>query len=486
MAPLRAWCARNRLALAVVAAGWLVRLTLILLGGQFCWPDEWRYYRGVELLSRMTHGEFAEPLRQNLLQGGHVGYVFTSMIPAALQGVLGAVTGLRADQTLWLPAAIFALFSAAIPALVHAIALRAGATRREAATALVFAALSTALLHYSRHLLPYDLSMFLWLLALWVGIRPGPSARTSLACGLLGGAAFLIYNGYWLAVGLCLAAHVLWRPGSVAAAVRRAVPAFVGLVTPLLALVLLGWMVDVSFLGSLHEHSGSLIGGRYEEGATVTWQYLWYNEGPLLAVWLAGAALALRVPRARVWVGMALGIYAAHVLFSLGLEKFVVFGRLVRQMIPFLCLAAAAGWTRALPDRPRPPRGALAALVFIAVVNWTPIFAQRFPDDIQREAEARVGRANLQVMTTIVGAAVRDEPELLRPARYVIVNTCLLKPVNGEIPLPAGTTLLEAEHPQQKPWHWFDGMWPHERVILRKPEHRMRLLDTHPEISESP
>ena len=64
---------------------------------------------------------------------------------------------------------------------------------------------------------------------------------------------------------------------------------------------------------------------------------------------------------------MALGIYAAHVLFSLGLEKFVVFGRLVRQMIPFLCLAAAAGWTRALPDRPRPPRGALAALVFIAV-----------------------------------------------------------------------------------------------------------------------
>ena len=64
MAPLRAWCARNRLALAVVAAGWLVRLTLILLGGQFCWPDEWRYYRGVELLSRMMHGEFAEPLRQ--------------------------------------------------------------------------------------------------------------------------------------------------------------------------------------------------------------------------------------------------------------------------------------------------------------------------------------------------------------------------------------------------------------------------------------
>ena len=486
MAAFRAWCARNRLALAVLAAGWLVRLALILLGGQFCWPDEWRYYRGVELLSRMMHGEFAEPLRQNLLQGGHVGYVFTSMIPAALQGVLGVVTGLRADQTLWLPAAIFALFSAAIPALVHAIALRAGATRREAATALVFTALSTALLHYSRHLLPYDLSMFLWLLALWVGMRPGPLARTSLACGLLGGAAFIIYNGYWLAVGLCLAAHVLWRPGSVAAAVRRALPAFAGLVTPLLALVLLGWMVDVSFLGSLREHSGSLIGGRYEEGATVTWQYLWYNEGPLLVVWLAGAALALRVPRARAWVGLALGIYAAHVLFSLGLEKFVVFGRLVRQKIPFLGLAAAAGWTRALPDRPRPPRGALAALLFITAVNWTPIFAQRFPDDVQRAAESRVGRANLRVMTTIVGAPVRDEPDLLRPARYVIVNTCLLKPVNGEIPLPAGETVFETPHPQQQPWHWFDGMWPHERVVLRKPEHHMRLIDTQPELSAPP
>ena len=486
MDAFRAWCARNRLALAVVAAGWLVRLALILLGGQFCWPDEWRYYRGVELLSRLTHGEFAEPLRQNIAMGGHVGFVFTSMIPAALQGVLGAVTGLRADQTLWLPAAFFALFSAAIPALVHAIALRAGATRREAATALLFTALSTALLHYSRHLLPYDLSMFLWLLALWIGMRPEPPARISCACGLLGGAAFVIYNGHWLAVGVCLAAHVLWRPGSVAAAVRRAAAAFAGLLAPLLLLVLLGWLVGGSFLGSLREHSGALVGGRYEEGATVTWKYLWYNEGPLLAVWLAGAAMALRVPRARVWVGMAFGIYAAHVLFSLGLEKFVVFGRLVRQMIPFLCLAAAAGWTRVLPDRPRPPRGALAALVFIAVVNWAPIFAQRFPDDVQREAEAMVGRGNVQVMTTIVGAPGRDEPDLLRPARYVMVNTCLLNPVNGEIPRPAGRTLLEAEHPQQKPWHWFDGMWPHERVVLRKPQHHMRLIDTQPTPAKTP
>ena len=43
MDAFRAWCARNRLALAVVAAGWLVRLALILLGGQLN-ALKWRTY----------------------------------------------------------------------------------------------------------------------------------------------------------------------------------------------------------------------------------------------------------------------------------------------------------------------------------------------------------------------------------------------------------------------------------------------------------
>ncbi|MFO1528189.1 MAG: hypothetical protein U1F77_00320 [Kiritimatiellia bacterium] len=414
MGVLRAWCLRNRLPLAVVAGCWLLRLALIALGGQFCWPDEWRYYRGVEWLNRMLHGEFREPLRENLGQAGHVGFILASLLPAAAQGVVRAVTGLHPEDTLALPAAWYALFSAAIPGLVYALMLRSGGDRREAALAMLFAASSTALLHYSRHLFPYDLSMFLWLLALWLGLGPRPSPRTSYACGLLGGAAFTVYNGYWLGAGLALAVHVLWRPGSAAGAARRALAAFAGLVTLPLLIALAGRLAGVSYLDALQTHSGSLIGGRYEEGAVVTWLYLWNNEALFLPLWAAGALLALRVPRARMWVGLAFGVYAVHVLFSLGLHKFVVFGRLARQII------LSASPPRDGAGVPAPGRGpAVALLALMAVqtaVNWRPVFTQTFPDDFFHAAEARVGRANLQVGLTVAGPDVRDEPDLLCPA----------------------------------------------------------------------
>lgn len=474
---------RNRLLLSVFLVGWMLRLALILLGGQFCWPDEWRYYRGVELLNRMLHGEWVEPLRQNLKQGGHVGFVFVSMIPAALQGVLGRFSGLRADETMWFPAALYALFSAGIPLLIHALALRVGAPRREALFAMLLSATSAALLYYSRHLFPYDLSMFCWLLALWVGLRPEPTPRTSLLCGLLAGAAFILYNGYWLATGLCLTLHVLWRNRSWAKMLQRTAPAFAGLITPVLLLILLGKIVGVSFLDSLNEHSSSLLGGRYEEGVRLPWLFLWHNEGLLLIGWLMGSVVALSVPRARVWVGMAIAIYAALALFSTGLEKWIVFGRLVRQMIPFLALGAAAGWAKMLRN-PQSLRVSLVIWMGGVAFNWVPLFGEQFPDEFQKAAEARVGRENIQVMTSLIGPDVRDDPELQRPARYIVLNTCLLKPVNGEQAVPAGKVLQSANHPLQNPWRQYDGLWPHERKILCNPAHRMQLVDTQPESME--
>ncbi|MFO1520718.1 MAG: hypothetical protein U1G05_01495 [Kiritimatiellia bacterium] len=480
MGVLRAWCLRNRLPLAVVAGCWLLRLALIALGGQFCWPDEWRYYRGVEWLNRMLHGEFREPLRENLGQAGHVGFILASLLPAAAQGVVRAVTGLHPEDTLALPAAWYALFSAAIPGLVYALMLRSGGDRREAALAMLFAASSTALLHYSRHLFPYDLSMFLWLLALWLGsgarppraprmpaaagrrrlhrlqrllARRGPRPRGCTSCGG--------------PVPLPGPRGARWPPSPAWSPCRSSSPSPAGS---------LGFLPGRAADPLRVAHRRPLRGGRGRHpGCT------WGTTRPCSRpCGRAGALLALRVPRARMWVGRLRGLRRPRARRA----KFVVSAGWPARSSP-LCLAAAGMVPRA-GARPGPAVALLALMAVQTAVNWRPVFTQTFPDDFFHAAEARVGRANLQVGLTVAGPDVRDEPDLLRPARYVVVNACLLKPVNGALAPPPGRTLMEAVHPQQRPQNWYDGMWPHERDILRHPEHRMRLIDTQPDTPETP
>ncbi|MFO1489831.1 MAG: hypothetical protein U1F87_02700 [Kiritimatiellia bacterium] len=67
------------------------------------------------------------------------------------------------------------------------------------------------------------------------------------------------------------------------------------------------------------------------------------------------------------------------------------------------------------------------------------------------------------------------------------MNACLLKPVNGALAPAARADLPDGGGaPPAAAANWYDGMWPHERDILRHPEHRMRLIDTQPDTPETP
>jgi len=90
--------------------------------------------------------------------------------------------------------------------LVHAISRRAGADATAATWAALLMACSNTGFYYARHFLPYDAALSCALLAVWTGL----DGRRSFATGLLAGAAYHMYNGYWYLVPVVLAS-MCWR-----------------------------------------------------------------------------------------------------------------------------------------------------------------------------------------------------------------------------------------------------------------------------------
>jgi hypothetical protein len=367
----RRWLA----SLAILSA--LLRVVLVLRGGQYYWPDEGRILRTWVVLKRPS-GALDYILHVGPRDPSHWFYTFLAMPFALVQALYMWLRGIPLDTetvkaNLWVMALGTCLFSVACIVLVYMVAKRAGATEYESLAAALFLATSTSILYYSRHLFSYDAGMALALLALWIALKPGPLSR-SFVCGLVASLAFSAYNGYWAMAGLALVVHTLYPRPTVLEFLKRSLVAGFALVLPFAILELLSRLRGLpSYIRSMGGFAGYFTAGTFEEGWKLPWLYLWDTERLILIVWIVLAALAIR--RAWLWLALVLGTYLFLALPS-HLHVVVVYGRTARQLIPFLCLAAAYGVSRL--SKP------VAAVVLLLVVgqfavNISVPLRQRFP-----------------------------------------------------------------------------------------------------------
>lgn len=479
------------LLLLLVSLG--LRLALASRGGQRYFPDENRYLRCFILLRHLGHRELAAAGDFLLQNPDHTGFIIVGLPPAlAQQAALRAtgepVTRESLDRTLWLAAMLLSLCSVASIALVYAIAARAGAEPLESLVAAFLMASSAAMFYYSRHLLPYDAALALALLALWLGLRPHPSRPRSLLVGLVAGCAFLTYNGYWLSAVAALALHALHGAERPREALRRGVAAGLGLAALPLALTAASLLRGLGpYLRKMWRFSrGAATQADFTEGWSLPWAYLWHAEHGLLILFLAAVLWLLwrwarRPPagaRGLWWLATAAGLYLAMVAFSNGLERIGTFGRLARQLVPFLCLAAASAVRSAALPSTLGRR--LVAVTGVAVgvqaaVNFAPVFALRFPREVEREVTQTYGEVS-RGTTVILGKT--DEETLVPGARYLLLNARYLFPVRGVKPAAAGRTVFATRHPVQFLPYQYEGYRREQRAMLRATDVSMRLVDT--------
>lgn len=186
-----------------------------------------------------------------------------------------------------------------------------------------------------------------------------------------------------------------------------------------------------------------------------------------------------------MWFACLLCLYLTLSLLSAGLQLFVVYGRVVRSLAPFVALACAYGFHAHLW---RYGRGALIALVaglgILSISNFVPAILQQYPLEIAWEVYQTYDDVSFE--TTV---ETTENPVIswwdLRPeapdARYKLFNAANYYPIediHGK--LPDGEILLEVSHPfNYEPWQ-YEGMTPAMRDMVNRSELAIWLIDTQP------
>ena len=452
----------------------VLRVVIVLRGGQFFWFDEGRYHAAESAWDQWEKGAGLAAAAREVMGGAdHLGFKVLMLAPAWVQRHTGG--------SYLVPAFAVSLFSLFNIAWVWRIARRAGADEREALWAMAAMAGTNCMFYWARHLMPYDIALCGALGCLYVAVKPAARFRDSVGAGVLGCTAFVTYNGYWVIVACVLVAHVMlalprWRE-----ALGRAAGGLLGLAGAFgLLLGLDQWLLGVDLLESYTSFAGTISQGDFNEGALVFFDYLWRVERGTALLWalalLASVGLLRRCEastrrRGLVWAGSIVALTVILILGANVFEKFVVYGRLARQVAPFCALLL--GWTAGRifggQNRGR-GREALAFAALVACAAWsmsTPL-RQEFPRPFQLRAEKFLAAYRNQY-------APKD-PVGTAPEKFKFLYNSFIWPEADRTVQPPHIVLMSAPHPLQWRPYLYEGFNHDRRVQIEGTDITMRLI----------
>ena len=111
---------------------------------------------------------------------------------------------------------------------------------------------------------------------------------------------------------------------------------------PIIFILAISAAAGGDLFGGAIKFSTSVTQGSYSEGWMLPFSSFWYSEHLLILLWAVALLFGLwdfavgsRKEAVIFAVSGIIFIYGTLVVFSVLLEKFVVYGRLARQMVPF-------------------------------------------------------------------------------------------------------------------------------------------------------
>jgi hypothetical protein len=449
-----------------------IRVLIAQEGVRF-WPDENRYEVSRVAASQILENKWNAAAGNLLTKADHMGYKIMMVLPAIGQMTWGWSDGSMALLGSGLPSTLNIL-------LVYLLARRLGGGMFEARWAALLMACSVSMTYWSRHLMPYDMALFWGLASLYIGVRRTTCWWESFLVGLLGLGSFLTYNGNWLMVAWVLVAHVLLGLPSLLGLLIRGFFAALGFLGCFIGLALITSFYDYYLIAAYMGFSGTISQGDFSEGHLVLWSYLWAGERGLLVLFLAALAffmaVVIRSPRhvdlrSWIWFSGLVVIAAGLVVFSNFLEKFVVYGRLVRLMIPFLALLGGWSINRCLPPTAGSTRWmALFSVLVIGLAspNFVQPLRQSFPLEFFQRCVAFIHRE--------VEGAPDDEKYRDRLRRHRVLFATSIWPYPETPALPAHDVLLRQPHPIQFEPYLYEGYNRSQREAMMGMDISMRLI----------
>ncbi len=491
--------------LITIVLATMIRIALVFQG-QYLFPDENRYDRALDFWQAVSQFEPAKAMTVIYKAKGRPGAIVAYLPPALMQWSAHRLFGLAPIQTSWIPGLFTVVLAGVNTLLLWKLSLKLfGSTTGSTLCAILYGLFAPGL-YYVQFLLPYIAAQTYLLACLSVLPKreeAKPGTRRLLLSGVLFGCGFATYPGlYDQAVVVAVVALVLWWRFSPRELVRMLwVPVGVGAAVVLWELASrLGW--GPHYFQSLNDLQKTIVQGDFSEVWRLPADFLWTADPLLSVILLIGllAALkqtcfALRANRVLAFLFTAvLGWYGFRLLLA-ALGREVLYGRLVYQVLPSLCLIAGMGLSHILKrwaDQPRKLAGASLILSFWAVWNVWPFFQTSVPDWFEwRSLHANSDYRVIAYVTSIEGTGMMadDFKELdkrllqLLEARpqaatpIILANTQAIYPVSG-FSEPADLRIIEqARHPLNIRALQFEAWNPRERTILRSNPLRIMLLE---------
>lgn len=440
----------------ILVASILLRIILISCGGQYFWPDENRFEvsrAAAEALWSWNLVGFMKALHS----ADHFLFKVIGVVPATIQIIF--------QPSPKIPAIFFSLFSVANLWLGWGIVRRTGGSERAAILAISLLALCSTFFYYSRHLLPYDTAMAFGLLSIFVGLHKPLRSVDSILCGLFSAFCFLTYNGYWLLSVLAILVHILQPPYTLAKITKRGLISGISSAVPIASLLAISAAAGGHLLSQAINFSNTVTQGVYSEGWILPISFFWHAEHLFIFLWAAALLFGLwecgaggRHKSVIFAMSAIIFIYGALVIFSVLFEKFVVMGRLARQLVPFCSILTALFidrlWSSASSGKVWGVFILILAL-FQAILNFREPFSQIFPAEFQQLAE--------EAMVPI------------ERGKYKVSNAYFIYPEPMSV-TDTGRIILQRRHPLQFLPYQYEGYTPDQRSKLRSTDISMRLI----------
>ena len=485
----------------------LLRLLLVADGAQRYFVDEGRYSKhAVVIADSVFNGNVVSGLASLLDYRTHPGAAAVSFVPALIHRVAFelTVTSEISWQYYWkdrigdfrFSAIFFAIPSVVSISLIYLIARRVGADKEEGLLAAFLLAASNTWFIYSRHLLTYDFSMVCALLALYVSLRSrGIDIRGAILTGLLLFCAFWTYTNHVFLVCTIGILYCIFLVRNPRVLIVNLSFVLIGAAILLIPVLIYNYsVVDIDVFAKMATQAAKITQGKYEEGALLPFFYFRDAEGALCLVWILGIILAMRNVvsrrhsgrhRAILWLTALILLYGLMSLLSTGLHVFVLYGRTVRILVPFISLTCAFAFAPYVKRCGYRLTGlCVAGISVVALMNFLTVISQQHHFEIIRYAREEYGQVSLTTTFSPPSRSYGIPNLVLEGARYELVNAGFYYPITEMTDLPEGEVILKVAHPfNYKPWQ-YEGFTPEMREIINRDGLYIWLIDKGPAAEE--
>jgi len=456
----------------------------LITSGHLYWPDELRYINAFYALDGLQNGNFKKLSYFIFNAHGRPGYVLLSMIPATFQLIVSNAGWLTYPnpQFFDIPSAFNVLVTLGISFTFFAIAWRLFKNYGYALLATVVYSLLCNTNLYLRHMLPYDLSLLLFLLAMFGLLKDhedrGLGIFTAFWTGMLSSLGFATCPSYYFFV-ILLALIVFIRSQKKLLSATLHIFSFLSIFGILEAFSRMGHR---SYFENSRKLSGLVTQGSFEEGFVFLPKYLVSVEGMIGSLLLLlFVTFLIFLPKKTKSLKIIFGIvvfgYCFHAAMGVFFHKMVFYGRIMHMYFPFVVLGAVSA-VQSWPNI-KWKQGVTALTLLISLFSFSVFFLTyiqlSYPIDFRYKHLKGIPK-DIIFKTSEIRPVT---PFSLEKREVIAVNAEHLYPIPEEfipIQMPSRLKLVSMQrHPLGFSAYPFEGYSVEERKRLHERQYQMKI-----------